>query len=759
MLGGAALFLLSCTRPEVIDDGGTAEAGVLCTEARDCDDGVFCNGLELCLPAADGTRCYPGVLPCRGACDESGGGCLGCTPADADRDDHDALACGGDDCDDADPARHPGAREVCDAADLDEDCVAETFGIRDDDGDGATSSACCNEGHCGPDCNDRSTEIAPGLSETCDDTDQDCDGRVDEEASLTCVVPTALSSVCRDGSCVVERCAVGRADCNGRPGDGCERDLTSDAATCSSCDVFCEGSEACVAGRCEGERCPAGQHTCPSGCAFNDDVASCGTRCEPCPTIAGATTTCESGACVDRCPSGAAPTPDDAGILWCPPRYPIELWVTVETGAEFLVTPLSGSELTATRSEMILTVQNRPFGEGEFRIGGETRRSGEPFSPRVLTPGANTIPIELWYADRLVSSGQLHLRFLETAPYETAELHAGAVGDQFGYAVAIDGERIVVGAPGDPGDGSMSGAGAAYVFQRRAGAWILEAYLRPHDSEAGARFGGSVAIDGEQVVVGAEYASGTLGERAAGAAYVFEPVGSAWEEITRLVPPAPDPNDGFGTSVAIHADTIAVGAPNEDGRGLGLTGDPTDDSGYDLGAVYTFARDATGWSFAHYIKRPSDRDYQFGRIVRLGGASLVVSGVNRVEAFERTATSWTSSGTFPARWPFPFDLDREGATLVTETDAGTQVREHIEGAWSLVSAAEPASSLAVDGTRMVILAAGRMTPWERGTEGWIPSTVLLPPRTGGYNGALDLSGNVIVAGAVDAVAVFTLGGS
>ena len=156
------------------------DAGGMCTSRLDCDDGTFCNGAEGCDPsssAADARGCVPGAPPCVAErCNESAGTCAECE--DADGDGHEALHCGGDDCDDADPDRFPGAVEVCDGDD--EDCDPSTVGDQDNDDDGAIAAACCNGEACGGDCNDGDPAVRPGGTEICDGLDQDCDGALDE---------------------------------------------------------------------------------------------------------------------------------------------------------------------------------------------------------------------------------------------------------------------------------------------------------------------------------------------------------------------------------------------------------------------------------------------------------------------------------------------------------------------------------------------------------------------------------------------------
>lgn len=129
----------------------------------------------------------------------------------------------------------------------------------------------------------------------------------------------------------------------------------------------------------------------------------------------------------------------------------------------------------------------------------------------------------------------------------------GEGGDHFGDAVAVDGDSIVIGAYGENDD-----YGAAYVYERLSGGWGLVATLTASDGEQYDRFGKSVAISGNTIVVGAkdEDSNGL----SAGSAYIFERHGGGWTEVAKIIASDGARGDEFGASVAVSGNRIMIGS-------------------------------------------------------------------------------------------------------------------------------------------------------------------------------------------------------
>ena len=143
---------------------------------------------------------------------------------------------------------------------------------------------------------------------------------------------------------------------------------------------------------------------------------------------------------------------------------------------------------------------------------------------------------------------------------EQAKLTAadGETKDWFGTSVALSADTALVGAIGaNVGLNLMQGA--AYVFTDNGTSWTQEAKLTASNGKIIDFFGNSVAILGDTAIIGAEYADvGTSTDQ--GLAYVFTRSGADWAEQAPLAASDGAKNDWFGSSVALSAETVLVGA-------------------------------------------------------------------------------------------------------------------------------------------------------------------------------------------------------
>jgi len=205
-------------------------------------------------------------------------------------------------------------------------------------------------------------------------------------------------------------------------------------------------------------------------------------------------------------------------------------------------------------------------------------------------------------------------------------------GDWFGFSVAIDGDTLVVGAREatriiGANNATLRYAGVAYVFNRSGETWSQQAYLKASNMDVGDRFGESVAVSGNTVVVGAPFEggddSGNFDD--AGAAYVFTRSDTTWTEQAMLKASNTEEGDKFGSAVTIAGDTLMVGAMGEDSRATGIDGNQDDNTARSAGAAYVFVRSGDSWSQQAYLKSSDmDSDDEFGRFLDISGETLVV---------------------------------------------------------------------------------------------------------------------------------------
>ena len=232
----------------------------------------------------------------------------------------------------------------------------------------------------------------------------------------------------------------------------------------------------------------------------------------------------------------------------------------------------------------------------------------------------------------------------------------GAVADKFGYSVAISENTIVVGAFND--DSPLSNAGSAYVFVRSGTIWTFQQKLTGSDSTADDQFGSSAAVSGDSIIVGANHAD-LPGNSEAGSAYFYRRNGTVWTFQQKLIPVQGANGvilgDHFGDSAAISGNRIAIGASGDDNPFTSA------------GAVYVFVESGGTYTLQQKLTIPSGANGDnFGFSVAIEGNTLVGGALQYTPiisqpaygaayVYEFNGSSWVSQGRLTASDGAQFD--------------------------------------------------------------------------------------------------------
>jgi hypothetical protein len=175
--------------------------------------------------------------------------------------------------------------------------------------------------------------------------------------------------------------------------------------------------------------------------------------------------------------------------------------------------------------------------------------------------------------------------------------------DGFGISLGVSGNRAVIGAYQD--DDKGENAGAAYIFEYAdygsGPTWRQMKKLTASDGDVNDNFGRSVAIDGDRVVVGAyldDYKVVTFDVVNAGSVYVFDFDGTHWQQSQQLKSEEGvlSANDLFGFSLDLDGDTLLIGAHSDD------------ENGTDSGAAYIFNLENDFWTVSQKLMHGNSGD-------------------------------------------------------------------------------------------------------------------------------------------------------
>lgn len=212
----------------------------------------------------------------------------------------------------------------------------------------------------------------------------------------------------------------------------------------------------------------------------------------------------------------------------------------------------------------------------------------------------------------------------------------GQSTDRFGNSVSVSGDYLIVGAYSE----SNLNVGAAYIFKRSGNSWVEQAKITADDGANFDQFGWSVSISGDYVIVGA-YRDNVGSNNDQGSAYVFVRSDTVWTQQAKLTADDGAAGDEFGHSVSISGNYAIIGAPlDEVGSNL------------DQGSAYVFQRVGTTW--VQQVKLVADdgtAEDLFGYSVSMSGDYAVAGAPqdrpsptsgNRgsIYIFARTGSTW-----------------------------------------------------------------------------------------------------------------------
>lgn len=177
-----------------------------------------------------------------------------------------------------------------------------------------------------------------------------------------------------------------------------------------------------------------------------------------------------------------------------------------------------------------------------------------------------------------------------------------------------------------------------------------EAYVKASNTEPEDHFGRSVALYRDTLAVGAPAEDSAAvaidGEEVnnnapnSGAVYLFERQPDGWTQKAYIKPSNTDAEDGFGEALALHGDTLVVGAPYEASMSTGVNEDQIDNSIDGSGAVYVFSKEDDVWSQTAYLKAlNANENDNFGISVDVYRNTIAVGATGEDSAFQGVNTN------------------------------------------------------------------------------------------------------------------------
>ncbi len=315
--------------------------------------------------------------------------------------------------------------------------------------------------------------------------------------------------------------------------------------------------------------------------------------------------------------------------------------------------------------------------------------------------------------------------------------------DSFGYTVSISGDILAIGSTYDDDLGTNSGS--VYTYKLVDDQWVLHTKLTAFNGHENMRYGISVSLCNNDLIVGARYSFGHKG-----AAYVYTLEDDSWSLQGYLKASEGDPGDDFGYSVSISGNHAIIGAPRLTYEGGGY------------GKVYIFSRENNAWSEQaiftpddEYVYTPIPQGYTDDY-----GASVAISGNYAI--IGAPALDWDNQ--FPGTVEILCNNNNTWEKEVIMEPSDGKYTRGTSGYWG--PADRYGFSVAIKGNMAIVGAiddsnhgtnSGSAYILKRDAQGWYEYTKLLPSNNSSqdkFGYSVSTNGTNICIGAREMTAVF-----
>ncbi len=248
----------------------------------------------------------------------------------------------------------------------------------------------------------------------------------------------------------------------------------------------------------------------------------------------------------------------------------------------------------------------------------------ERFGYNIALSGNNMAVATLRGPDGAKDAGNVHLyQYSNNGWAFVQSIDIPGASDRFGQSIVLDGDLLAIGSFADDNEcrDRIDDAGSVTLYRLSGTKWVQAAELKADNGDGGDRFGFALALSGKTLAVGAicedgltptdEYSGAQVG-----AVYVFTEEDGQWTQRAYIKEPIIRNHNLFGYRIALTNKLMAIGAPLND------------DNGEDAGAAYLYQGSGDDWEAIRTIQPADVKALdEFGVDLELSAGNLLIGSI------------------------------------------------------------------------------------------------------------------------------------